>query len=130
MPRVAAAATFCCYPHPSCCHAAAATVIAAVDAGLHTKSQKWQREELAGPEYGRSDVASEVHRVQPVCKRRSSRVRSLRINARPRIQKAEAAGSGAADSKLIQRDAGRRSSVELDSAVPQHFQPFTLQGRQ
>jgi len=34
------------HPHPSCCHAVAvavavaATVIAAADAGLHTKSQK------------------------------------------------------------------------------------------
>ena len=39
----------------------------------------------------------------------------LRINARPRIQEAEAAGSGAADSKLIQHDAGRAqwSSIAL-----------------
>jgi len=54
----------------------------------------------------------------------------LRINARPRIQEAEVVGSGAADSKLIQHDARRCSSVELDSAAPQYFQPFTLQGRQ
>jgi len=77
MPGVAMAAAFCRHPHPSCCYAAAAAVIAAVDADLHTKSQKRQREELARPEYGRSDVASEAHRVQPVCKRRSSRVSSF-----------------------------------------------------